>query len=67
MTIETLTTTPKGFEAFGALQSTDFEFNTLGKVSISDAALTAAIDRNCPRSYQASSKDIFDNPPWPWP
>jgi len=67
MNIETLTATPNAFEAVGALRSIDFRFNTLGKVSISDAALTAAIGRNCRRSHQTSSKDIFGNPPWPWP
>jgi hypothetical protein len=42
-----------------------FQFNALGKLSISDAALTAAIGRNRRPSWQISPHIILPIPPHP--
>jgi hypothetical protein len=62
-----LTATPKAHEAFRSLRSTDFEFNALGRLSMSDAAFAVAVCRNRSPSNQISSKGIHPIPPWPWP
>jgi hypothetical protein len=67
MHTERVTATPLRAEAFGAIRPTDFEFNALGKLSISDAALTTALGRDRRPSRQTSSKGIHPIPPWPWP
>jgi hypothetical protein len=67
MNTNRVTATPKGAEAFGALWPTDFEFNALGKLSINDAALAAAIGRNRQRSLRSSCDIINPIPPFPPP
>jgi hypothetical protein len=52
-------------DAFGALRATDFEFDALGKLSINDAALAAAVGRNRQPSWQSSAHNIIPTPPWP--
>jgi hypothetical protein len=63
MNTEILAATPKIVEAFGALRATDFEFNALGKLSISDVALSAALSRNRRRLWQSSCDIIIPTPP----
>jgi hypothetical protein len=66
MITERLTSLPMAVDAFGALRPTDFKFDALGNLSISDAALTTALGQNRRRSWQRSC-DIISLTPFPPP